>query len=252
MFDGVTAADELVNSTDRSVSGVPLQASRPAEPLLPELSAKIAGVIGAIEPTVTVVFAVFVPLFALFVLGPWVGNRVVAVTRRIDLGEAIMETPLGGAFVSSSEVHELLSGIVTALFVLIGLVVSLSLLEFNRMVEWAIAGARYVPSLFGGVVILLVGFVVAGYVSRSIKDTEVVGETDFAPPLALAGRAVVYFTAVSLALDAFGYSTAILNTMVQAVAIGLGLGVAIALGIGFGLGSQEYVAERIGGWVEDG
>jgi hypothetical protein len=46
-----------------------------------------------------------------------------------------------------------------------------------------------------------------------------------------------YFVSVTLGLEALGFSTAILNTLAQAVAVGVGLGVAIAVGVAFGLGS---------------
>jgi ABC-type nitrate/sulfonate/bicarbonate transport system permease component len=52
-------------------------------------------------------------------------------------------------------------------------------------------------------------------------------------------------------LDAFGYSTPILNTLAQAVAVGLGFGIAAAIGIGVGLGSQDYVAAHIEEWLDD-
>jgi hypothetical protein len=109
---------------------------------------------------------------------------------------------------------------------------------------------RYIPSLLGGVVIVLAGFVIAGYVGKSIKKAPVIGGTEFAALAGKTAEGVIYFISITLGLDAFGYSTAILTTLVQSIVAGIGLGIAAAIGIGVGLGSQDYVAENIETWLE--
>jgi len=217
--------------------------------LFPNLSNTINDVIGLVEWPATILLAVALPIIAYLAVGPWVGRKFAVIADRVDFDEAIVETPLGGFFAGEDEVDDTITTLITYLFVLIALVISLTLVNANQMANWAASGAGYFPSLVGGILILLVGFTVAGYVSRSIKDNEVLGGNAFTPLAALTGRGVVYFVSVTLALDAFGYSTAILNTMAQAVAIGLGLGIALAIGISVGLGSQDYVAGHIDEWT---
>lgn len=217
--------------------------------ILPDLSQTINDIIGLVEWPATILLAVALPIIALLAVGPWVGSKFAMVADRVDFDEAIMETPFGGFFAGEDEVDGTIVTLITYLIVLIALVISLTLVNANQMANWVASGAGYFPSLIGGVLILLVGFTVAGYVSRSVKDNEVLGGNSVTPLAALTGRGVVYFVSVTLALDAFGYSTAILNTMAQAVAVGLGLGVALAIGISVGLGSQDYVAEHIEEWT---
>ncbi|PSP95781.1 hypothetical protein BRC91_01325 [Halobacteriales archaeon QS_4_62_28] len=217
--------------------------------MLPDLSQTINDIIGLVEWPATILLAVALPIIALLAVGPWVGSKFAMVADRVDFDEAIMETPFGGFFAGEDEVDGTIVTLITYLIVLIALVISLTLVNANQMANWVASGAGYFPSLIGGVLILLVGFTVAGYVSRSVKDNEVLGGNSVTPLAALTGRGVVYFVSVTLALDAFGYSTAILNTMAQAVAVGLGLGVALAIGISVGLGSQDYVAEHIEEWT---
>ena len=217
--------------------------------ILPDLSQTINDIIGLVEWPATILLAVALPIIALLAVGPWVGSKFAMVADRVDFDEAIMETPFGGFFAGEDEVDGTIVTLITYLIVLIALVISLTLVNANQMANWVASGAGYFPSLIGGVLILLVGFTVAGYVSRSVKNNEVLGGNSVTPLAALTGRGVVYFVSVTLALDAFGYSTAILNTMAQAVAVGLGLGVALAIGISVGLGSQDYVAEHIEEWT---
>ena len=93
---------------------------------------------------------------------------------------------------------------------------------------------------------------IVGYTGRNIKQSEVIGASGFAPLVAELAKGIIYFVSVTLGLEALGFSTAVLNTLAQAIAIGVGLGIAIAIGVAFGLGSREYVAERIDQWVEGG
>jgi hypothetical protein len=217
--------------------------------IAPEISRTINDIVGLVEWPATILLAIVLPIVAYVAVGPWIGERIAAVAERVDFDTALLETPLGAFFEEPEEVAEAISLLVTYLLTLIALVISLSLVNADRMAEWAEIGARYLPSVIGGVLILLVGFVVAGYVSRALKDNEVLAGRSFTPLVALVARGVVYFVSVTLALDAFGYNTLILNTMAQAVAIGLGLGIALAIGISVGMGGQDYVADHIEEWT---
>jgi hypothetical protein len=185
----------------------------------------------------------------LYVVGGNIGGRAAGLTRRIDLDAAVMESPLGALFRSEVAVGSLVQSLVKYLFLLTGVLVVVSILNLARLTRYGDAVLTYFPSVIGGILIVLIGFVVAGYAGRNVKESAVVGASGFAPLVAELAKGIIYFVSITLGLEAFGFSTAILNTLAQAVAIGVGLGVAIAVGIAFGLGSQDYVAERIDQWV---
>lgn len=196
-------------------------------------------------------------LFLLVVLGvvAWVvATRleagVEALADRMDLGEAVLETPLGVAFESTGEVDVVFGRLARYFVYLAALVIAVGLSGIRALVSPVEEAARYVPSILGAVLIVVVGFVVAGYVGRSIVESELLEGRALATVLSKTVQAIIYFVVVTLALDALGYSTAILNTLAEAVALGVGLGVALAIGIAVGLGSQDYVAEHVDEWVE--
>jgi hypothetical protein len=171
-------------------------------------------------------------------------------TRRIGLSEAVLETPLGTPFRGTRSVEDFVELIIKSLFYVLALVVIVSSAGFQRLGQYGDALVRYGPSVIGGVLVVLVGFVIAGYVGKSIKTSPVIGGSDFAILGGETAKGIIYLISITLGLDAFGYSTAILNTLANAVVIGVGLGIAAAIGIGVGLGSQDYVADNIESWVE--
>ncbi|WP_299267085.1 hypothetical protein [Halorientalis sp.] len=215
------------------------------------LGGVLQGIINLILFPVQLILAVVLPLLGLYVIGPRVGKRITAVGRRVAFGEALMETPLGAFFRDEGEVDDAITKLISYFLFIVALVFSFGILGSNRIINYIAAGANYYPSFFGGVLMLLVGFVIAGYVARNIKQSETVGSTKLTPVLSLTAKMVIYFVSITLALDAFGYSTTILNTLAQAVAIGLGLGIALAVGISVGLGGQDYVASRIDDWLAE-
>jgi len=208
--------------------------------------------INIVQDLITLVPRLIVALVLLLVLigvGIVAGGRAQSFAQRIGLSEAVMETPLGAPFKDERSVDALLRTLVKYLFYLVGVIIFLSLVGFGRLTAYGNIVVRYFPSVIGGVLIVLVGVVIAGYVGRSIKTSPVVGGSDIAALGAEVAKGVIYFVSITLGLDAFGYSTTILNTLAQAVAIGLGLGIAAAIGIAVGLGSQDYVAAHIEEWV---
>jgi len=189
-------------------------------------------------------------LLVLYVVGNNFGGRAKTFTRRIELDAAVMESPLGALFQRESAVGTLIESLVTYLFLLAGVVVLISILNLRRLARYGDAVLTYFPPVIGAVLVVLTGFVIAGYMGRNIKESDVIGASGFAPLIAELAKGIIYFVSVTLGLEALGFSTTILNTLAQAVAIGVGLGIAIAIGVAFGLGSQDYVAQRIEQWVE--
>jgi hypothetical protein len=187
-----------------------------------------------------------------YALGQFFGNRAAGLARRVELGDAVMESPLSIVYDRASEVEGTVGAIVRYTVYTLALITPAAFAAQTFAYDSVWPLTTYFVSVLGGVVVVLVGFVVAGYVGQTVKESDVIGSTGFTGLFAEVAKGIVYFVSVTLGLDALGFSTAILNTLAQAVAIGVGLGVAIAIGVAFGLGSQDYVAARIEGWVEQG
>lgn len=197
---------------------------------------------------IRLIVAVFLLLIAIFV-GQKLGDSAEDFSERLALGEAVAETPLGSLFDDADQVDDVVNLSVRYLVYLVGFVVAAGMANLNRLTALLMELAGYVASAIGALVVVLVGFVIAGYVARAIEAHEVLGGREITPLFSTVAKAVIYFVVVALALQELGYSTAILNTVALGVAVGLGLGVAIAVGVGVGMGSQEYVSDHVGEWL---
>ncbi len=177
--------------------------------------------------------------------------RAADLVARIRLGGAVLETPLSGVFRDEREVEATVARLTELLVLLCALGTAAAIVDFSTVPDLLLSGARYLPSVLGGLLMVLVGFVAAGYVGRSAGRSEVLAGRPYAPVVTAVAKFAVYFFSLTLGLDALGYSTAILATVAEGVALGLGLGIALALGIGVGMGSRDLVARRLETWLGD-
>lgn len=184
-----------------------------------------------------------------------VGKRVdgtfTDLSERIALGEAVEETPLGALFEDTERVDRIVGLAARLVIYAAGAAMAASMANLNRLTEFLEVLVRYTASIAGAVAILLVGAVLAGYVGRAIREHDGLPSGGVRDLLASVTKAGLYFLVAILALDAVGYSTAILAGVAQALALGVGVGLALAVGIAVGLGSQDYVAEHVEDWLAD-
>jgi len=92
---------------------------------------------------------------------------------------------------------------------------------FGKLVE-------LVAGLLGGVVVILVGYVIARYVQRQLAA----GKTEYS---GLLGQLIFFFTmiiAVSIAFNVARIPTKLIDNIILILVASVGLGVAIALGLG--------------------
>lgn len=86
----------------------------------------------------------------------------------------------------------------------------------------------FLANLFGGIVVLVAGYVLAGYIQRHVVETK----AQYAEAL---GQVIFFFTliiTVSMAFDIVGLPTRLLDGIMLIIAASVGLGIAIALGLG--------------------
>jgi hypothetical protein len=106
--------------------------------------------------------------------------------------------------------------------------------------------AGYLPTLIGGLVVLIAGILIADFVGDLVSDTDGQRITDV---FGLAVKVFIHYMTATLTLNTIGFATGVLtnlfNVFVVALFGSLGLAVAIGLGIGLGFGTRGYIAENI-------
>ncbi|WP_233255094.1 hypothetical protein [Halopenitus persicus] len=115
--------------------------------------------------------------------------------------------------------------------------------------EWIASAVSDLPAFIAGVLIIIVGFVLADFLSDVVAHTESLTDTTYTETFADGLRVFLYFVVTVIGLGTMGVDVRILNTFAQAAAWGVVAGIALAIGIAFGLGGRDYVAANIGDWL---
>jgi hypothetical protein len=214
-----------------------------------------------LEETVAEVVA-FLPRFLgalLILLVGWIVGRVVAgLVRRITdatrLDELVLGTPLGRALGGTERAVSRTLGTVGAWFVyVLAILAAADALAIAVLSEWLARAVSYLPAFVAGLLVVVVGFVLADFVGDVIEGTRAATETPYTSWFATGARVFLYFVVLTIGLDTMGvdteilyiFATAFAGGLAAALALGIGLGAAIAIG----WGGHEYVAENIDRWT---
>ncbi len=129
---------------------------------------------------------------------------------------------------------------------LIALVVAFDALGLPAVSDVLRQLLMWLPNLMVALVLLVVGGLVAGALSRIVRAATT--EAGFGNPelLAKVAAGAVWGFAIVVAVNQIGIATALVNTLFMAV-VGA---VAVALGLAFGLGGRETAAEIVRNWYQ--
>lgn len=206
----------------------------------------VAGVINFLPQLVGAVIILVIGWF----VGRLVGSLVRRLVDRVEIDRAVLKTPLGGALGGSETAVSSSLGKIGSYFVYaLAILAAADALAIELLSVWIADAVSYLPAFIAGLLIIVLGFIVADFLGDIVAHTETVTDTGYTDVFADGLRAFLYFVAVIIGLGTMGVDVQILNTFAQAAAWGLAAGVALAIGIAFGLGGRDYVAANIGDWL---
>ena len=166
------------------------------------------------------------------------------------VGETVSGTVLDSVFPAEGDRLARFGGRIVEYYVyLVTLFVVADVLRVGPLQELFAAATFYAPEVIAGVVVLVVGVVVAGVVADLVERSRTAQRTPAPGVVAEATKGVVVLLAAVVALDAAGVSTSLLTTVLYVVVLPLALGVALAAGLAFGYGSRDYVQQHIEDWT---
>ena len=185
----------------------------------------------------------------------WIIGRVVArLVRRlaavVQLDEATMRTPLGNMLGGSEEAVSRAFGLVAAWYIyFLALLAAANVLAIPMLSEWVDTAVSYLPAFIAGLLIIVLGFILADFVANMIDRTATATADRTAGLFADGTRIFLYFIVIVVGLDTMGVDVGILYIFAGAAAFGIALAIAIGAGLAIGLGGREYVDENIGRWM---
>jgi hypothetical protein len=134
--------------------------------ILNDLLSDIVGALPAI-------IAAIIVLLIGYVVGKVVGSGVNKLVEKLGIEKTFDETDTGKAFKKSGmDLSSFIGGITTAFIVVISLVIAIQILNIGGTVgEFLVQIASYLPRLLGGVVIIVLGSVLVGFIATLVGNT---------------------------------------------------------------------------------
>lgn len=185
----------------------------------------------------------------------WIIGRLVArVVRRIadgvELDRMVLETPLGRILGGTERAVSSAFGKLAKWFVYaLAILAAANAVAIPLLSEWISTAVSYLPAFIAGLLVIVLGFVVADFIGDMIERTRSGTQTAYTGWFANGARVFLYFTALVIGLDTMGIDVDILYVFARALAWGLAAAVAIGVGVAFGWGGKEYVADNINHWM---
>jgi small-conductance mechanosensitive channel len=185
-----------------------------------------------------------------WVIGRVVGGVIRGLSSRSTVDRRVAATPLGGALGGTEQAISRSLGRIASYFVYaLALLAAADALAIELLSEWIATAVSYIPAFVAGVLIIVIGFVLADFVADVVAATDAMTNVRYTDAFADGLRVFGYFLAVVVGLDTIGIDVQILYLFSAAVAGGLALGVALAVGLAFGLGGRDYVSENVDTWT---
>ncbi|EFW89890.1 TM helix repeat-containing protein [Haladaptatus paucihalophilus DX253] len=203
-------------------------------------------------------FVAFLPRLVgavvVLLIGWVIGRGAAAVVRRvsdrIELDRMVLDTPLGRMLGGTEGSVASAFGKLAAWFVYaLAILAAANVLAIPRLSLWVATAVSYLPALIAGLLVIILGFIVADFIGDAIMRTRAATHTDYTVWFATGTRMFLYFTAIVIGLDTMGISVGILYVFARALAWGLAAAIAIGVGVSFGWGGRDYVASHIDGWM---
>lgn len=185
----------------------------------------------------------------------WIFGRIIArivrtVVDRIELDRMTLRTPLGDILGGTEDAVSRTLGKLAAYYIyFIAILAAANVLNIPLLSQWIADAVSYLPALLAGLVLIVIGFIVADFVGDVVERSSATTSARYTTVMADGVRVFLYFVVIVLGLDTMQVDVEILYIFAGALAGGLGLALAIGLGIAIGLGGKEYVGENIDDWM---
>ena len=185
-----------------------------------------------------------------WILGRAIGRVVMGLADRVRVDRAVLDTPIGDILGGTERAVSYSFGVLARWFVYaLAILAAADVLAIPLLSEWIATAVTFLPAFIAGLLIIVLGFVLADFVGDMIMRTRAATETAYTAWFATGARLFLYFIVLVIGLDTMGVDVEILYVFARALAWGLGAALAIGLGIALGWGGKDYVSQNIDRWA---
>ena len=140
---------------------------------------------------------------------------------------------------------ELIGGVVYWIIILVVLATALSALNLGIAADLITRLVEYVPNLLAAIFILVVGAILANFVSTVVRTTASNAGIGKAKLLAQSAQIVIVVVSIVIAIEQLKIASTLIILAVNVVLISIGLGIALAFGLGCKDIAGRFVSETI-------
>ena len=190
----------------------------------------------------------------ILLIGWIIGVAVAAVVERavdaVELDRMVLETPLGRILGGTEQTVSNAFGALAKWFIVaLAVLAAANALAIPLLSQWISRAVAYIPAFVAGLLVIVIGFIVADFIGDAITRTRAATESAYTSWFATGTRMFLYFTAIVIGLDTMGIDVSILYLFARALAWGLAAAIAIGVGIAVGWGGHQYVSDNIDRWM---
>ena len=133
------------------------------------LNEMLSDVMAALPAIIAAIIVVVIGYF----VGKFVGRAVNKLVEKMGIEKSFDETDTGKTFKSAGlDLSSFIGGLITAFIVVISVIIAIQILDIGGPVgEFLVDLAAYLPRLLGGIVIIVVGSVLVGFLASLVGNT---------------------------------------------------------------------------------
>ena len=133
----------------------------------------VTEVLTDVAMTLPAIVAAIIVLIIGYFVGKFLGKAVNKVIEKMGLEKSFDETDTGKSFRSAGmDLSSFIGGIVNAFIIVISVVIAIEILSIGGVVgDFLVDIAAYLPRLLGGVVIIVLGTVLVGFLATLVGNT---------------------------------------------------------------------------------
>jgi len=212
--------------------------------MIETIKASFADAIGAMVGYLpAIIVAIIILIIGLF--AGRIGGKVISkVLDKIGVDDAVEKTAIGDTIKKSGMTTVgCFDALIRWFIYLVFIMAAINVLNIPMLAGFVQQVVLYIPHLIIGIIVLVVGLIVADFFIDQLEMQLTAREVEFAEIITSVLRVIFYLVVIVFALDQLLIETTVIYTFLVPLAWGIAAGIAIAMGISLGWGLKDVVAE---------
>jgi putative Mn2+ efflux pump MntP len=138
-----------------------------------DLGTMLSDFVSDVADALPSIIAAIIVIFIGYVVGKFIGKAVNKLVEKMGIEKSFDETDAGKSFRKAGmDLSSFIGSVTTAFIIIISVVIAIEILNIGGVVgEFLVDIAGYLPRLLGGVVIIILGTVLVGFLASLVGNT---------------------------------------------------------------------------------